>query len=84
MDTRLLNPENATETAESKAAKAGTIVASSVKNAGTLVATGSVELAQDLKDGSIYIAKGTGFFAKQFASVVADFGRGLKRGWEKS
>lgn len=69
---------------DTRSIRAGQVVSSSVKSAGALIATGSVTFAKDAKDGAVHIAKGVGFFSRQVANVVADFGRGLKRGWEKS
>lgn len=52
--------------------------------AGQAVTTTIKHVGRDVKEGTVYAARGTGFFARQVANVVADFGRGLKRGWEKS
>lgn len=53
-------------------------------NAGAAVSSTIKTTSKDMKDGAVFVAKGIGFGAKQAASIVADFGRGLKRGWERS
>jgi hypothetical protein len=57
---------------DTRALRAGQVVSSTVKQTG-----------QNVGEGTVHIAKGIGFGAKQFANIVADFGRGLKRGWQR-
>lgn len=53
-------------------------------NAGAAVSSGVKTGLVGVKDGALFVAKNAGSGARGFASIVADFGRGLKKGWQKA